>query len=203
MANKHQEDLEHIRTMMERSSRFISLSGMSGIIAGILALIASGFAYQFITENGIAYYKDRPALEPDAVTKLIITGLVTLAGALFSGIFFTVRKSKQDKIKIWTTITRRLLVSVAIPLLAGGIFCLALIYHREPGFVAPATLIFYGLALINAGKYTLNDVGYLGYCELILGLIAMFFIGYGLIFWAVGFGILHIIYGFLMYKKYP
>ncbi|MEO9210211.1 MAG: hypothetical protein ABI208_03885, partial [Ginsengibacter sp.] len=110
--------------------------------------------------------------------------------------------SKKNKIAIWNSLTKRLLISLAAPLLAGGVFCLALIYYGQFGLVAPATLIFYGLALINASKYTLNDIGYLGYCELTIGLIAVFFIGLGLIFWAVGFGLLHIIYGFMMHKKY-
>ena len=93
-------------------------------------------------------------------------------------------------------------MSLLIPLIAGGIFCLALFYHNYLGFIVPSMLIFYGLALMNASKYTFNDVEYLGYCELVLGLTALFLVGYGLIFWAIGFGLLHIIYGFVMQKKY-
>jgi hypothetical protein len=56
--------------------------------------------------------------------------------------------------------------------------------------------------LINASKYTFNDIRYLGFCEIILGLGAAVYVGYGLYFWALGFGILHIIYGAMMYYKY-
>ena len=202
MTNKHQDDLEHIRSMMERSSRFISLSGISGIMAGVIALIASGFAFYFMSKNGVNYFADNRSYSSTLQNQLMITGMLALIGALFFGIFFTVRKSKKNKIKIWNALSQRLLISLLIPLIAGGIFCMALIYHGQFGLVAPATIIFYGLALINASKYTLNDIGYLGYCQLALGLIALFFVGYGLFFWALGFGLLHIIYGFVMHKKY-
>lgn len=202
MIDKHQDDLEHIRFMMERSSRFISLSGISGIIAGIIALIASGFAYYFMSKSGIADFADNRSYGSLLLSRLMTTGMLALIGALFFGIFFTVRKSRKNKIQIWNSLTKRLLISLVIPLVAGGVFCIALIYHSLIGLVAPATLIFYGLALINASKYTLNDIEYLGYCQLALGSVALFFIGHGLVFWAIGFGLLHIIYGFLMHKKY-
>jgi hypothetical protein len=63
-------------------------------------------------------------------------------------------------------------------------------------------LIFYGLALINASKYTYNDIRYLGISELLIGLCSTLFLGYGLFFWAAGFGLAHIVYGALMYFKY-
>jgi hypothetical protein len=68
--------------------------------------------------------------------------------------------------------------------------------------VAPATLIFYGLALVNAERYTLTDIKYLGYCQIGLGLISLFFLGWGLVAWTFGFGVLHIVYGLIMHKKY-
>ena len=104
--------------------------------------------------------------------------------------------------KIWDALTRRLLINLMIPLITGGLFCLALFYHGYIALIAPATLIFYGLALINSSKYTFNDVRYLGISEIVLGMIALFMLGYGLEVWAIGFGLLHILYGSLMYFKY-
>lgn len=203
MNNKHQEDLEHIRSMMERSSRFISLSGMSGVIAGIVALIAVFISLSLIKNNGETYFGNKHInFSAPLLNKLIITFLATLVIAVFFGIFFTIRKSKRNKTKIWNSLSKRLLISLFIPLAAGGIFCIALFYQGHLGLIGPVTLLFYGLALMNASKYTFNDVEYLGYCELILGLISLFLTGYGLIFWAIGFGVLHIIYGIMMQKKY-
>ncbi len=201
--DKYKEDLAHIHAMMERSSRFISLSGISGVFAGLIALAAAAVAYYLFESSGISYFSGQRSIYPLPLVKaLILTALFALAAALFCAIYFTVRKSRKKHIAIWTHLTRRLLINLFIPLLAGGLFCLALLLYGLFGFIAPTMLVFYGLALINAGKFTFDDIIYLGYCELALGIVAMFLIGYGLLFWAIGFGVLHIIYGLLMYKKY-
>lgn len=203
MNQKHQEDLAHIRSMMERSSRFISLSGLSGVFAGLSALIGGLYVYQLFKANGLEYFNGEHKLySVDLVSELLLIAFIILVFALSFGIFFTIRKSKKYNLPIWTSATKKMLLNLAIPLITGGIFCLALLYHEIYGLVAPATLIFYGLALINAEKYTFSDVKYLGFSELILGCISLFYIGYGLIFWIIGFGILHILYGLIMFKKY-
>ena len=203
MNQKHQEDLAHIRSMMERSSRFISLSGLSGVFAGLSALIGGLYAHQLFGSNGISYmdgasYQENSSL----VHKLMVTAIVVLFFALTFGIFFTLRKSKKYGLPIWTSATKNMLFNLAIPLIIGGIFCFALLCYKFYFLIAPSMLLFYGLALINAEKYTFSDVKYLGYCQLILGCISLFYLGYGLIFWITGFGILHILYGLVMFKKY-
>lgn len=196
MENKHQEDLSHIRSMMERSSRFISLSGLSGVCAGVAAIAGAIYAHYVIKTNNHGFYKvSLPEI-------LILDAILVLLVSLICATYFTVSKSKKLGVSIWTTATKNLLINLAIPLIAGGIFCIALIYHNVYVFIAPATLVFYGLALINASKFTYSDIMYLGLCETALGLAAMFFPGHGLIFWATGFGVLHILYGILMYNKY-
>ena len=203
MTEKHQDDLVHIRSMMERSSRFISLSGLSGVFAGLSALLGGVYVYQLFKVNGIEYFEDNHQLySTSLITELILTAFVILFFALAFGIFFTVRKSKKLNLPIWTSATKNMLFNLAIPLIAGAVFCFALVYHQMFILVAPSTLIFYGLALLNAEKYTYSDIKYLGFSELILGSIALFFVGYGLVFWILGFGILHIFYGLLLFKKY-
>ncbi|MDQ6472155.1 hypothetical protein RB619_16000 [Flavobacterium sp. LHD-80] len=203
MNQKHQEDLAHIRSMMERSSRFISLSGLSGVFAGLSALIGGLYVYQLFKINGIEYFTDEHILlTGNLVSHLFLTGVVILVCAFVFGAFFTIRKSRKYNLPIWTSATKNMLFNLAVPLVSGGLFCVALIYHGYYGLVAPSTLIFYGLAVINAEKYTFSDIKYLGFLELILGGISLFYIGYGLIFWIIGFGILHIIYGLVMFKKY-
>ena len=203
MTEKHQEELVHIRSMMERSSRFISLSGLSGVFAGLSALLGGVSVYQLFKVNGIEYFEDNHQLySTSLITELILTAFVILFFALAFGIFFTVRKSKKLNLPIWTSATKNMLFNLAIPLIAGAVFCIALVYHQMFILVAPSTLIFYGLALLNAEKYTYSDIKYLGFSEVILGSIALFFVGYGLVFWILGFGILHIFYGLLLFKKY-
>ncbi|MFC3333928.1 hypothetical protein [Flavobacterium palustre] len=202
MVQKHQEDLLHIRSMMERSSRFISLSGLSGVFAGITALIGGGFAFQLLEANGIDCLNGKAEYSAELIQQLIIIAVAILLLALFFGILFTVRKSRKNNLAIWTATTKKMLLGLFVPLLAGGLFCIALIYHGMFVLVAPATLIFYGLALINAGHYTFSDIKYLGFSEVVLGCIAMFFLGSGFVFWMLGFGVLHIFYGLLLFKKY-
>lgn len=200
MIDKHQDDIDHIRSMMERSSRFISLSGVSGIIAGVIALIAA-FAGNYFIQNSGQDFKTMN-FNSALVQKLMLTCLVALLFAIFFGILFTIKKSRKNNLKVWNGLTRRLLLSMFVPLIAGGIFCLVLSHYGQYQLIVPAMLIFYGLALVSSSKFTFSDIEYLGYCQLALGLIALFLINYGLIWWALGFGVLHIIYGFMMQKKY-
>ena len=203
MNTKVSEDLAHIKEMMERSSRFISLSGLSGIGAGIVGLL-TGIAALYLT-NGKIQYIERNHIQPyeDYMVKmLILLGVFALILAIFFGCFFTIRKSQKLGLQIWTSTTKKVLIQLAIPLVVGGVFVLALLQYGLYGLIAGTTLIFYGLALINAEKYTFSDIKYLGLLEIALGCIALFWIGKGLIFWTIGFGILHIIYGVILHRKY-
>ncbi|KUJ50375.1 hypothetical protein [Chryseobacterium sp. JAH] len=202
-SKNYHEDLSHIRTMMERSSRFISLSGLSGVVAGLAAIIGAIYVYFVFQREGIDYFDgDRNIFGKALVSELVIIGAVILIIALLSGYIFTANKSKKKGLKIWDATTRRLLVTFAVPLVTGGLFCLVLLYHHLFVLVAPATLIFYGLALVSAERYTLTDIKYLGYCQIVLGLLSFLFLGWGLVAWTVGFGVLHIVYGLIMHKKY-
>jgi hypothetical protein len=197
--------LKDIRQMMDRSSRFISLSGLSGVFAGVIALMGAYFANdeieKFVAKRGYSYGVES---EMDLEYNLIKLGVFVLIIALAGGILFTYRKSQRNNLPIWDKTSKSLLVNLAIPLVAGGLFIIALLINHAHTYaiIAPSCLIFYGLSLINASKYTFSDIRYLGFLEVILGLVCMFFAGYGLIFWAFGFGILHIIYGLVMYFKY-
>jgi len=122
--------------------------------------------------------------------------------SIATGIILTVRKATRNHDKIWDSSTKRLLINFSIPLITGGVFILVLLDYGMIGLIAPCTLIFYGLSCINASKYTIGTIRYLGIAEIVLGLIATQFIGYGLYFWAVGFGVFHIIYGTFMYFKH-
>lgn len=205
--NEQEEQLKalgEMRDLMNRSSRFLSLSGLSGIFAGIFALLGAGAAYLVLFDASyVGWFVSDSRYD---ATKFY-TFFFTDAGAvlflsLFAAWYFSSRRAKKAGVPFWDATAWRMLVNLFIPLIAGGIFCFALLYHGTIGFIAPATLIFYGLALLNASKYTVNDIRYLGISEIILGLISMFFIANGLLFWALGFGVLHIIYGIVLYYKY-
>ncbi|MBI1837476.1 MAG: hypothetical protein HYR91_09455 [Flavobacteriia bacterium] len=206
--NQHLETLSEIRSLMEKSSKFISLSGLSGIFAGIFALLGAGVAFlylnfQFATKAYYDYaYLDDGSVNFQFFTFFFLNAFTVLVLSVVFGVYFTIRKAKKNKQSIWDAASKRLMINLLIPLVTGGVFCFILLYHSLFGLIAPVTLIFYGLALLNASKYTLNDIRYLGISEIVLGLISSFIIGYGLYFWAIGFGVLHIVYGAVMYFKY-
>ena len=199
------QEISDIKRIMERSSRFISLSGLSGIAAGLCALAGAYFANTVLHDYYFEYnhgggYTDKN-FESLKIKLLALAGAV-LAITLILSFVFTWRRAKQNHLPIWDLTARKLMWNILIPLISGGLFILAMLQYSEWRFVAPACLIFYGLALVNGSKYTLTDIRYLGYMEIVLGLLNTQFTGYGLYFWAAGFGILHIIYGVLMWWKY-
>lgn len=206
------EDLAQIRNLMERSSRFLSLSGLSGIFAGIYALIGAAIVYFDIKiissrDNIIAYShyittSDNKTMIDQKLFFLMMLALVVLLLSIITGYLFSRAKSKRMGLKLWDNNAKRLMFHLFIPLIAGGLFCLFLIKHGALGLVAPATLIFYGLALLNASKFTFKEIHYLAICEIVLGVIGCYFYGMGLLFWTIGFGLLHIVYGAMMYVKY-
>jgi hypothetical protein len=200
---EYEKDIASIRTMMERSVKVISLSGLSGVLAGIYALLGAVAAY-YIVHYPLSPFRYRiySVQEPATLTKLVLVAVVVLAASLATGLWLSNRKAKQLGLKLWTNASKRLVTNMAIPLVTGGIFILIILYMGHFGLAAPACLIFYGLALIHGSSNTYDEVRYLGYSEIILGLISTLLPGYGLIFWAIGFGVLHIVYGVIMYNKY-
>jgi hypothetical protein len=209
--NQSLQDLHHIKQMMERSSKFISLSGLSGISAGLCALIGAYFAYSKLSlynhEHTLLYNKQQGRyISRDSLnllrTDLLTIALLTFIAALATSFLFTYLRSKKNATPLWGSTTFRLFWNIIIPLAAGGLFLLRSMQLEQYGLIAPGCLIFYGLALVNASKYTLGEVRYLGYGQILLGIISLWMIGYGLYFWAAGFGVLHIVYGLLMWFKY-
>jgi hypothetical protein len=199
------ETLQDIKRIMERSSRFISLSGLSGLSAGVCALIGAYLAQGWIGNYTIHNQMREDFVSGDAhdlTWKLVTLASGVLVFALISSFYFTWRKARKNNLPVWDHSSKKLLVNLLIPLLSGGFFVTGLLYHDQWKFVAPACLIFYGLALVNASKYTLSDIRVVGILEIVLGLINMYLTKYGLYFWAIGFGVLHIIYGWIMWLKY-
>lgn len=198
MSQKEQlEALQDIRQMMNRSVRFLSLSGLSGVFAGIYAIIAGSVALHRI--GGSLQYSSYTLSD---TMYFLYVAIGTLSITLITSYILTVKQAKKQGVSIWNETGKTAFKNLAIPLVTGGIFSLSLLNYGLFGLLAPTTLIFYGLALVNVSKYTYPQIFQLGLLQIALGLTNMFFIGYGIIFWMIGFGILHIIYGVYMHYKY-
>lgn len=192
------KDLAEIRSMMERSSKFLSLSGLAGVMAGVYALAGAWIAYSIYgfvpgsVGGGV----------PQDMTQFIIIGLIVLLLAIGTAIAFSYRKAAKRGETIWNVTSKHLLTEMSVPLFTGGVLILILIANGYLELVTPLTLIFYGLALYIASKYSYEDVKYLGLMQVGLGLLGAWFPIYGLLLWAIGFGVIHIIYGIYIYTRY-
>ena len=201
------EDLQVIRDIMERSSKFLSLSGLSGIFAGVCALTGAAIAWFFIPAINLVQNEEYMRSQVDSTASatwyyLVLDAMLVLGFAVLGAVYFSQRKARKAGQPLWTLSTRSLIFHLIIPLGTGGIFTLILLFRNTPELVASVMLIFYGLSLVNAGKFTFGEIHYLGLTEIVLGILAGVFVNYGLLFWTTGFGLMHIVYGAVMYYRH-
>jgi hypothetical protein len=200
---KPEQELAEIKSMMERSTRFLSLSGLAGVLAGIYAFLGAGIAWYWIYFPTSTFGDGMEAITSDELqTKLLVVAFLVLVLAIGTAYLLSQQKSQKNADKFWTPASKRFLLALFIPVTAGGLFSFALIHESTFQLIAPTTLIFYGLGLVNASHFTLKEIRNLGFGQLILGTFAAFFPDFGLVCWALGFGVLHVIYGSMMYYRY-
>ena len=194
------EEIKEIRKMMEQSSRFLSLSGLSGIIIGLYAVAGAWIAYRTIYVAPLPWI--HKIFGENVVYTLIFVAFLVLAFSLLTTLWLTWRKAAKAGQKIWNRGSQLMMTNLAIPFISGGILVLIFTLRGYYMVIAPACLVFYGLALINSAKFTRQEIFYLGMLQIVLGIVAALFPQAALLFWALGFGMLHIIYGTVMYFRY-
>lgn len=202
--NKDQDyikDLAEIRSMMERSSKFMSLSGWAGIMAGVYALLGAYLAHAFLKfqPDGL-----NSALEisSDNLVNLVVLAVAVLIFSLVTAIMLSYKKAFKRKEAFWNATSKRLLGAMSVPLVSGGLLTLVALQNGFYGLLVPFTLIFYGLALNSASIFTFKEIRLFGVLLIILGLVACIWVKYSLLFWALGFGVLHIGYGLYIHLTY-
>ena len=194
------KEVAEIRSMMERSTKFLSLSGLSGIGAGIVALVGWGWATWYLRSRfgpgtgEVVNHRDVLLMMLDSA--LVIVAAVTIA------MFFSWRVAKRRGLPLWNATAKDVVAALLIPLASGGVFCLILVRQELYGMIPSAMLVFYGMALVSAGKHTLHNIRFLGLTQIFLGLAAGLLPEIGLWLWAAGFGVFHILYGIIMYLKF-
>ena len=198
------KDISEIKKLMEKSTRFLSLSGLSGVLIGMYALAGVAIAHftmgysaaleRGIMEDGLKNNRD--------ISDLIILAIAILILSLGTGYWFSHQKSVTTGQKIWNPASRTMMWHFGVPLATGGCVMLILLSRGMIDWLAPASLLFYGLALYSISRFTFAELKGLSLLELSLGLLGMAFPTYGLWLWALGFGVGHIIYGFYIYQKH-
>ncbi|HYE55462.1 MAG TPA: hypothetical protein VD996_11475 [Chitinophagaceae bacterium] len=197
-------DIAEMRSLMERSSKFMSLSGLAAILVGIYALAGAGTAYfvlDFNPQQLIDTNLQAGTITPN-LRNVIILAIITLVLGISTAIILSNKQALKRGIRPWNPTTRRLMINMAVPLIIGGLLILVLLSKGFVGLAAPFTLIFYGLAFYNASKYTYEEVRSLGLILAVLGLIGSWFVEYGVMLWALGFGVVHIIYGIYIHYRH-
>jgi hypothetical protein len=200
---KPEEELAEIKSMMERSTRFLSLSGLSGILAGIYSLAAAGLAWYWIYFPSSSWSAGTESLSfRNLLNRLLFLGLATLIAAVSTAYLLSKKKGTADTQPFWSPASKRFLVALFLPVALGGFFCFALLHESAFELIPAAMLLFYGIGLVQSAQFTLGEIKNLGFTQLVLGLVAAFFPDFGLICWAMGFGVFHLIYGALMYYRH-
>ena len=198
------QDIGEIRSLMERSSKFISLSGWAGIFAGIYALVGVYVAITYLHFNPQSLYIEKGEAQniSSNFLSVVLLALAIFFLAIATAIYFTRRRAKKKEELLWTPAARRLMAEVSLPLIIGGVLLLICLSKGLVGFLAPLSLLFYGIALYTISKFTYVEVRVLGLIEIVLGLAGAYFVNWGVLFWAIGFGVVHIVYGIYVYFKY-
>jgi hypothetical protein len=197
--------LQEIKSIMDKSERVVSLKGMGGVWVGLTAIVASAIGHIWLQKPEFQVIgkpnEGTPEHFDQFTIKLLLLGIITFVVACSGALYFTKRKAKKSSTHLWNNASRQMLLHLFFPLLAGGIFCVVFIYYGCGMFVVPSCLVFYGLGLIGASRHTFSDIRYLGMLDVVLGCTSLFYPGFGLYFWAVGFGLLHVLYGAAMWGK--
>lgn len=180
------DNLQFIRETMERSAVFTSVPGYGGMLMGATAVGASVFASQ------AANYRN-----------WLIIWLTEALLAFAIGFLTLWQKSKTANDSPTSAPARKFALCFAPPMIAAII--LSVLFYRLNlfEFLPVVWLTLYGTAVVCGGISSVKIVPIAGWCFIALGLIAVFLPrGYGDLMMALGFGGLHIIFGFIVARRF-
>lgn len=197
---KHLDDLAQIRSIMERSKKYLSLSPWAAVMAGFYALTGASITFVLIPDL-FNHFTNERVLTSGKLWVLFCLAMGMLILATWSALALNSRQARKNGGQLWTKAARRLALNFVLPMLAGGLFITALWLHSYYTLIPAAMLLFYGLSLINAGNFTFSNVRILGVLQTALGLGAAFWPNTGLWWWTMGFGWLHLCYGWWLYHQ--
>ena len=180
------DNLSFIRSTMERATSFTAVPGWGGVAMGATALVAAAIA----PLQG----------SPDGWLRVwLVEALV--AGAI--GSYAMARKARRSEGAALSRPTRRFLLSYAPPILVGAL--LTFVLHREGLFrVLPGLwLMLYGTGVVTGGAFSVRVVPVMGLCFMAVGAVALVApASWGDPALALGFGVLHIIFGVIIARRH-
>jgi len=200
MNNKNYlEDISQIKNLMAESSKFLVFTtGLSGLFSGLFAIAGITYIY-FLAEGKV---NDIQELVTNYKSTIAIVLVVTLAFSTLITFLLTKRNAKSNGQNPWNPIAKKMVFNFYSVGILGGIYVLILFFQEKYEFIVELMLIFYGMALLNGSKYTFDQVKFLAYIQIALGLICSLYPTHDFWFWIVGFGFVNLIYGGIMYFGY-
>ena len=179
-------NLRFIRETMERATAFTSIPGWGGVVVGITAIGASVAAHRVVYRWEWLWVW----LAEAAIAALIAA--VTM-----------IQKARRANVSLTSAPARRFFISYFAPLIAGAAMTY-LLAHGGFRTALPATwLLLYGASFISSGAFSIRVVPVMGVCFMLLGIAAVFApIDLGNVLLGIGFGGLHVIFGFIIARSY-
>jgi hypothetical protein len=181
------ENLEFIRDTMERSTHFTAVPGYGGMLIGFTAI---GAAYIAHTQAPL-------------IRDWVIVWLVEAVLAFCIGLFAMWQKSKLAGTTLNSVPAKKMILSFVPPMICGVIITLGLWRYGDFVSMIPVWLLLYGAAVVTGGSYSVRAVPIMGWCFIALGAIAFFLpANTGNLMMTLGFGLLHMVFGLVIARKY-
>jgi hypothetical protein len=186
ISDRAADNLKFIRETMERSTHFTAVPGYGGMLMGATAIVAAYIALQQVT------LRDR-----------LIVWLTEACLAFAIGVLAMWQKSKIAKTSLFSAPARKFAFGFAPSLIAGVVITLGLWRFEHYEMMAPAWMLLYGAAVVTGGAFSVRIVPLMGWMFIALGAIAIALPpGYGNYLMGLSFGLLHIIFGAIIAKRY-
>ncbi|MEM7417422.1 MAG: hypothetical protein AAF389_18165 [Gemmatimonadota bacterium] len=180
------DNLRYIRQAMERSGSFTHVSGIGGVGMGSLAIGAAALAWNAST-----------------TAEWLAIWLVAAGASLAVSVLAMARKSAADGVTLLTGPGRKFAWSVTPPLAAGGVLTIALVRAGAFDLLPGMWLLLYGAAIVTGGSHSVRSIPFMGAAFMAAGVGALLTpASWGDVWMAVGFGVLHIVFGALIWRKH-
>lgn len=180
------DNLRYIRETMERSASFTHVSGIGGVLMGLIALGATTIAIRMT--------------DPMA---WLITWIVAAVASLSVAALMMARKSRSEGVTLLTGPGRKFAWNVIPPLVAGAILTVVLARVGMMELLPGVWLLLYGTSVVTGGSYSVRSIPVMGLVFMLAGVAALLAPpAFGDAFMAAGFGGLHIVFGILIWRKH-
>jgi hypothetical protein len=180
------DNLRFIRETMERAGSFTAVPGWGGCIIGLTAIAAAFVA----------------ARQPN-MDRWLITWLMEGMVAVGIGAIAMKIKSESAGQALSSEPARRFVLSFAPPLLAGALLGSVLYRSNLIGALPGTWLLLYGTGVVTGGAFSVRVVPLMGLCFMGLGAAALFLplpLANALL--GIGFGVLHVVFGIIIARRY-